>query len=39
MSTPLLMVVIMLLPIWIPLIGATVGFLSDHIRAGSPFAR
>lgn len=35
MSTPLLMVAIMLLPIWIPLIGATVGAVSDRVKRDS----
>jgi hypothetical protein len=32
MSTPLLMISIMLLPVWIPLIGATLGFISDRMK-------
>jgi hypothetical protein len=32
MNTPLLMVAIMLLPVWIPLIGATLGAVSDRVK-------
>ena len=32
MNTPMLMVALMLLPIWIPLIGATFGAVSDRVK-------
>ncbi len=35
MSTPLLMVALMLLPVWIPLIGATCGAVSDRVKRDS----
>ncbi len=35
MSTPQLMIATMLLPVWIPLIGATCGAVSDRVKRES----